>query len=69
MDSTLMLTISPCERLQPKDIIFYFPFIFNIYPYFLLIKQQFQTSCLTAKRGKVQLSYIFVYVFIYFFKK
>ena len=30
--------------------------------------QFFKTSCLTAKRGKVQLSYIFVYVYIYFFK-
>ena len=68
IDSTLMLTILPCERLQPLDIIFYFPFFLNIYSYSLQIKQHFKTSCLTAKRGKVQLSYIFVYVYIYFFK-
>lgn len=30
-------------------------------PHFLLIKQLFKTSCLTAKRGKSQLSYLYRY--------
>ena len=46
--STLMLTILPCERVAPYDITF-FPYIAHIYPYFLLSKQVFKTSCLTAK--------------------
>ena len=37
IDSTLMLTISPCERVEPYGIIFS-PYIFHIYPYFLLSK-------------------------------
>ena len=34
IDSTLMLTILTCERVEPYDIIFYFSCIFHIYPYF-----------------------------------
>ena len=59
IDSTLMLTILPCERVAPYDI--FFPYIVYIFPYFLLSKQVFKTSCLTAKRGKVQLLYILIY--------
>ena len=49
IDSTLMLTILPCERVEPNDIIFYFSYIFHLYSYFSLIKQLLKTSCLTAK--------------------
>ena len=60
IDSTLMLTILPCEQVEPYDIIF-FSYTFHIYPYFLLSEQVFKTSCLTAKRGKVQFLYILIY--------
>ena len=61
IDSTLMLTILPCEGVGPSDIIIYFSYIFHLYLYFLLIKQLFKTSCLTAERGKEQLSYILIH--------
>ena len=37
----------------------------SIYPYFLLIKQLFKTSCLTTKQGEVQLSYILTYFYTF----
>ena len=61
IDSTLMLTILPCERVASYDIIFYFSYIFHLYLYFSLIKQLFKTSRLTAKQGKAQLSYILIH--------
>ena len=43
IDSTLMSTILPCERVAPYGIIF-FPYTFHIYPYFLLINQVFKQA-------------------------
>ena len=75
IDSTLMLTILPCERVishEGRDGVInigalWHHFLFSLYilhlAIFFAIKQLFKTSCLTVKRGKVRLSYILTYFY------
>ena len=61
IDSTLMSTILPCERVAPYGIIF-FPYTFHIYPYFLLINQVFKQAVWQRSEAKCSF-YIFLYIF------
>ena len=61
IDSTLMSTILPCERVAPYGIIF-FPYTFHIYPYFCWLTKS--SNKLFDSEARQSAASIYSYIFL-----